>query len=138
MDTKPEEVDPCNLLRMTADIVAAHVGNTPTEPQNITSLIATVHSELTDICNLAKQGQSVPIPAVPVAESIHDDYLVCLEDGRKMKMLKRHLNTVFGMSPDQYRSKWSLPADYPMVAPNYTLKRQELARKIGLGRRSKP
>jgi len=136
MDTKPGEVDPCKLLRMTSDIVAAHVRNNSIETKEITSLIATIHSKLVDLSKLGI-GHSLAEPAVPVAESIHADYLVCLEDGRKMKMLKRHLNTVFDLSPDQYRSKWGLPADYPMVAPNYALKRQELAKKIGLGKRVK-
>ncbi len=135
MDAKPEEVDPCSLLRMTSDIVAAHIGNKPTDPQDITSLISTVHSKLMDLSRLGIASKTTAPPAVPISESIHADYLVCLEDGRKMKMLKRHLNTVFGLSPDQYRSKWGLPLDYPMVAPNYTIKRQELARKIGLGKR---
>ncbi len=135
MDTKPETGGPCSLLRMASDIVAAHIGNRSTEPQDITSLISTVHSKLMDLNRVGLASKTTAPPAVPISESIHADYLICLEDGRKMKMLKRHLNTVFGLSPDQYRSKWGLPLDYPMVAPNYTIKRQELAKKIGLGKR---
>lgn len=135
MEINPEAVDPSGLLKMTSEIVAAHVGNKITDPEDIISLMSTVHARLLHLSVEGQAGKSELVPVVPISESIHDDYLVCLEDGRKLKMLKRHLNTVFGLSPDQYRSKWGLPADYPMVAPNYALKRRELAKKIGLGKR---
>jgi len=135
MEANPLAGDPCELLKMTSDIVAAHVGNNPTEPQDITVLMSTIYAKLSELCLLGESKQNTQEPAVPINQSVHADYLVCLEDGRKMKMLKRHLNTVFGMSPGDYRKKWGLPNDYPMVAPNYTIKRQELAKKIGLGRR---
>ncbi len=138
MDTKTLEVDPCTLLKMTSDIVAAHVGNNLVDVGDVSTLLSSVHAKLLDLSLLNKSKLANTSPAVPVAESIQDDYLICLEDGRKLKMLKRHLNTVFGLSPDQYRTKWGLPSDYPMVAPNYALVRQQLAKKIGLGKRRKP
>ncbi|MBL4805963.1 MAG: MucR family transcriptional regulator [Rhodobacteraceae bacterium] len=134
---KPQEIGTSQLLKMTSDIVAAHVGNNTTDPQDISSLLSTVHAKLSDLSGIKPVFPGASKPAVPIDESITPDHLVCLEDGRKMKMLKRHLNTVFGLSPDQYRTKWGLPSDYPMVAPNYALRRQELAKQIGLGRRPK-
>ena len=135
MDAKTVNIDPNNLLKMTSEIVTAHVGNTSTKAQDITDLLSSVHARLKDLSALGFVSQAKSEPAVPIDESIFDDYLICLEDGRKMKMLKRHLRTVFGLTPDQYRAKWGLAADYPMVAPNYALRRQELAKEIGLGKR---
>ena len=129
--------DQLELLKMTSTIVAAHVGNATTQPDEITSLIDTVFAKLASI-SLPEGGlYERPEPAVPICESVTDDHLICLEDGRKMKMLKRHIGTVYKMTPDQYREKWGLPDHYPMVAPNYALKRQELAKKIGLGHHKK-
>lgn len=130
----PEQIE---LLKMTSTIVAAHVGNAATEPEDITALIETVFTKLSSISMPTVQTYERPIPAVPICESITDDHLICLEDGRKMKMLKRHIGSVYKMTPEQYREKWGLPEHYPMVAPNYALKRQELAKKIGLGHHKK-
>lgn len=118
------------LLSMTADIVAAHVGNNPVPPEDVATLIQTVHTAL------AALDDPEPIraaPAVPVETSVGRDHLVCLEDGRRMKMLKRHLMTHYNLTPDQYRTKWNLPSDYPMVAPAYAEQRRFLAKQIGLG-----
>jgi predicted transcriptional regulator len=134
------------ILGLTAEIVSAHVSNNSVSVTDLPNLITEVHR------TLATLGTSAPAspapepakqaPAVPVKKSITPDYLVCLEDGRKMKMLKRHLQTSYGMSPEQYREKWGLGSDYPMVAPNYAKIRSSLAKKIGLGsaktRSSKP
>lgn len=130
----PEHIE---LLKMTASIVAAHVGNAASQPEDITALIDTVFKKLASISMPAASTTARPIPAVPICESVTDDHLICLEDGRKMKMLKRHIGSVYNMTPEQYREKWGLPEHYPMVAPNYALKRQELAKKIGLGHHKK-
>ncbi len=130
----PEQLE---LLKMTSTIVAAHVGNAATQPEDITALIDTVFNKLASISLPDMKAFERPEPAVPICESITDDHLICLEDGRKMKMLKRHIGSVYNMTPDQYREKWGLPDHYPMVAPNYALKRQELAKKIGLGHHKK-
>ncbi|NOR64307.1 MAG: MucR family transcriptional regulator [Rhodobacteraceae bacterium] len=130
----PEQIE---LLKMTSTIVAAHVGNAATQPEDITALIDTVFSKLAGISMPSAKAAERPKPAVPICESVTDDHLICLEDGRKMKMLKRHIGSVFNLTPDQYREKWGLPDHYPMVAPNYALKRQELAKKIGLGHHKK-
>ena len=117
--------------------MAAHIGHTSTKPDEIVSLIDTVFNKLASI-SLPEAGVYVrPEPAVPICESVTDDHLICLEDGRKMKMLKRHIGSVYNMTPEQYREKWGLPDHYPMVAPNYALKRQQLAKKIGLGHHKK-
>jgi len=122
------------VMALTADIVAAHVSNNEVGMQELSPLIADVHKTLVTI---SKNGFNKPLtdPAVPIKSSIKNDYIICLEDGKKLKMLKRHLMTHYGMTPEDYRTKWSLPADYPMVAPSYAIKRRELAKKIGLGRK---
>lgn len=124
-----------DLLGLTAEIVSAHVSNNAVSVTDLPSLITDVHRTLTrlgagpaPVVELEKQA-----PAVPVRKSITADYLICLEDGRQMKMLKRYLQTSYGMSPAQYREKWGLPSDYPMVAPSYAKHRSTLAKKIGLG-----
>ena len=120
------------LITLTADIVAAHVSNNSVAVSDITQLIENVHNALTDLAG--KQAEEAkPEPAVSIRSSIKPDYVVCLEDGKKLKMLKRHLMTHYKMTPDDYRKKWGLPADYPMVAPNYAEQRRKLAKKIGLG-----
>ncbi len=134
LNQTPEQLE---LLKMTSTIVAAHVGNATTQPEDITALIDTVYNKLASIPLPDMKAYKRPEPAVPICESVTDDHLICLEDGRKMKMLKRHIGTVYNMTPDQYREKWGLPDHYPMVAPNYALKRQELAKKIGLGHHKK-
>jgi predicted transcriptional regulator len=121
------------LITLTADIVAAHVSNNSVAVSDVPALIANVHGALS---SLSGGGVSAPAPepAVPVRGSVKRDYIICLEDGKKLKMLKRHLMTHYGMTPDDYRAKWNLPGDYPMVAPAYAETRRELAVKIGLGR----
>ena len=127
------------LLTLTADIVAAHVSNNSVAVNDLPQLIQNVHSALTGISGSRAAPEARPEPKVSIRASIKPDYIVCLEDGKKQKMLKRHLMTNHGMTPDEYRQKWGLAADYPMVAPNYAEQRRTLAKSIGLGtRRRKP
>ncbi|HXH51896.1 MAG TPA: MucR family transcriptional regulator [Sphingomicrobium sp.] len=121
------------LLTLTADIVAAHVSNNSVAVNDLPNLIQNVHSALTGISGSRSQPDVKPEPKVPIRSSIKPDFIVCLEDGKKLKMLKRHLMTHYNMTPDQYRQKWGLAADYPMVAPNYAEQRRHLAKSIGLG-----
>ena len=121
------------LLTLTADIVAAHVSNNSVAVNDLPNLIQNVHSALSGISGTAKASESRPEPAVSIRSSVKPDFIVCLEDGKKLKMLKRHLMTHYQMTPDQYRQKWGLAADYPMVAPNYAEQRRTLAKSIGLG-----
>ncbi len=121
------------LITLTSDIVAAHVSNNSVAVSDISSLIQNVHAALSGLSTPAIIPEVKPEPAVSVRSSIKPDYIVCLEDGKKLKMLKRHLMTHYQMTPDDYRTKWGLPADYPMVAPNYAEQRRTLAKKIGLG-----
>lgn len=122
------------LITLTSDIVTAHVANNNMEVDTLPALIENVYTALSGLGN-GKEAVEPLEPAVPIRQSIKPDYLVCLEDGKKMKMLKRHLMTAYGMSPDEYRNRWGLPSDYPMVAPNYAEKRRQLAKDIGLGRK---
>jgi predicted transcriptional regulator len=131
-----EQASSAELLKLTADIVAAHVSNNKLAANELPQLIAQVHASLLDTGGPAAPPQR-PTPAVPVKRSVTVDHIVCLEDGKKLKMLKRHLKTSYDMTPEQYRERWGLPADYPMVAPNYAKKRSQLAKKIGLGKRGK-
>ncbi len=125
------------LLRMTADIVSAYVSKNVLPAQQLPEVITTVYSSLNGLGNGAQEKQQEPLkPAVPVRKSVTPDYIVCLEDGKMLKMLKRHLRTTYNMTPDEYRTRWGLPPDYPMVAPNYASQRSEFAKKIGLGRGS--
>ena len=126
------------LLTLTADIVAAHVSNNSVAVNDLPSLIQNVHSALTGISGAAAAPEPRPEPKVSIRASIKPDYIVCLEDGKRLKMLKRHLMTHYNLTPDQYRQKWGLSADYPMVAPNYAAQRSKLAKAIGLGRTSAP
>jgi predicted transcriptional regulator len=121
------------LLTLTADIVAAHVSNNSVAVNDLPNLIQNVHTALSGISGKPSAPEARPEPKVPVRSSIKPDYLVCLEDGKKLKMLKRHLMTHYQMTPDQYRQKWGLSAEYPMVAPNYAEQRRTLAKSIGLG-----
>jgi predicted transcriptional regulator len=121
------------LITLTADIVAAHVSNNSVAVSDLPVLINHVHSALAGLHNPVAAPLAKQEPAVSIRASIKPDFIICLEDGKKMKMLRRHLMTSYGMSPDDYRAKWGLPADYPMVAPNYAAQRAELAKKIGLG-----
>lgn len=127
--------DRSELLQLTAEIVSSHVSNNPVAQSDIRGLIETVFETLETLSldEPAEPEQELK-PAVPVKKSVTDDYIVCLEDGKKLKMLKRHLKSAYNMTPEEYRARWSLPTDYPMVAPSYAQKRQELAKKIGLGR----
>jgi predicted transcriptional regulator len=123
------------LLRMTADVVAAYVSNNSLPTQQLGEVISAVYASLRSLDGQQIETKAEPLkPAVPIRKSITPDYLVCLEDGKKLKMLKRHLRSTYGMTPDDYRAKWGLPADYPMVAPNYAEQRSAFAKKIGLGR----
>ena len=121
------------LITLTADIVSAHVSNNSVAVSDLPALIQNVHSALTTLGQPAPAPEAKPEPAESIRASVKPDYVVCLEDGKKLKMLKRHLMTHYQMTPEQYRAKWNLPADYPMVAPNYAEQRRSLAKKIGLG-----
>ncbi|MCC6468658.1 MAG: MucR family transcriptional regulator [Alphaproteobacteria bacterium] len=131
-DTKSSQSE---ILRMTAEVVASYLGNNMLPSAQIPDVINTVYGALTGINTGGGDSKSEPQkPAVPLKKSIAPDYIICLEDGKKLKMLKRHLRTTYGLTPDEYRTKWGLPADYPMVAPNYAAQRSAFAKKIGLGR----
>jgi predicted transcriptional regulator len=126
-----------DILHMTAEVVSAYVGNNRLEKADISGVIGQVYGKLSTLSRQPPRTPSrtlKPRPAVPVADSVQPDYLICLEDGRKLKMLKRHLRTAFNLTPEQYRAKWGLPPDYPMVAPNYASQRSEFAKQIGLGK----
>ena len=125
------------LLTLTADIVAAHVSNNTVAVNDLPNLIQNVHGALSGISGQSAGPEPKPEPKVSIRASIKPDYIVCLEDGKKQKMLKRHLMTNHNMTPDEYRKKWGLPADYPMVAPNYAEQRRTLAKSIGLGTKRK-
>jgi predicted transcriptional regulator len=125
-----------NFIELTSEVVSAYVANNSVASADLPGLIAQVHAALLRAANGDLVGASEKSkPAVPVKRSIHADYLICLEDGKKFKSLKRHLSSEFKLTPDQYREKWNLPRDYPMVAPNYAAKRSDLAKKMGLGQR---
>jgi predicted transcriptional regulator len=126
-----------NLLELTTKIVSAHVSNNNVDMADLPHLIKQVYGTLTNVGTGPSYQDGRLEPAVPVKKSIFPDYLICLEDGKKLKMLKRHLKTSYNMSPDDYRERWSLPSDYPMVAPNYAKERSSLAKKIGLGTRAR-
>lgn len=121
------------LITLTSDIVAAHVSNNSVAVSDVSTLIQNVHAALSGLSKPEAAPEVKPEPAVSVRSSIKPDYIICLEDGKKLKMLKRHLMTHYQMTPEDYRTKWGLPADYPMVAPNYAEQRRSLAKKIGLG-----
>ncbi len=121
------------LVTLTADIVAAHVSNNSVAISDLSLLINNVHAALSGLGSAPVVEEKL-VPAVSIRTSVKPDFITCLEDGKKLKMLRRHLMTHYGMTPDDYRAKWGLPADYPMVAPNYAAQRSEFAKKIGLGR----
>lgn len=127
-----------DLLALTTEIVSAHLSNNALNAAEIPALIEKVYKTLSGV-----NGESAPVsterpqPAVPIRKSVMPDYLICLEDGKKLKMLKRHLMTAYKMTPEQYRERWGLPADYPMVAPNYARQRSKLAKDIGLGTKAR-
>lgn len=133
MDTADDTAE--MLITLTADIVSAHVSNNDVRVADVPELISSVHQALAGLGGSAPVEEARPDPAVSVRASVKRDHLVCLEDGKKMKMLKRHLMTDHGMTPNEYRERWGLAADYPMVAPEYAETRRDLAVKIGLGRK---
>ena len=121
------------LLSLTSDIVAAHVSNNTVAVSDLPGLIEQVYKTLASVGGAGDAAADRPTPAVPIKKSITPDFIICLEDGKKLKMLKRHLKTAYDMTPDDYRERWGLPSDYPMVAPNYAKQRSKLAKAIGLG-----
>ncbi len=129
MTDHPQQSD---VLGLTAQIVSAHVSNNSVTPDALPALIQDVYRTLSGVGKDPVQPDK-PQPAVPVKKSVFADHIICLEDGKKLKMLKRHLKTAYNMTPEQYRERWGLPPDYPMVAPNYARHRSSLAKKIGLG-----
>jgi predicted transcriptional regulator len=131
-----ESVDHDDLVQLTADIVSAYVTNNTVEPGQLSKLIEEVHLALIRAPSSAEPEKKELVPAVAIRKSVTPDYIVSLEDGRKFKSLKRHLQGTYGMTPDEYRAKWGLPRDYPMVAPNYAKARSDLAKRMGLGRKS--
>ena len=132
----PDDKPTAELLEHTTRVVAAHVASNPIAVTDVPGLIATVHQALATLG--PEEAAPRPEPAVPIKQSVKPEYIVCLDDGKKLKMLKRHLKTAYNMTPDDYRKRWGLPRDYPMVAPNYAKQRSELAKKIGLGRKPEP
>lgn len=139
----PSQVSHDTLIAATSQIVSAYIVNRPAEGLNLTALTADVYATLSGLVqseqnanSTSSNGSNSRKPVVSVEESVKADYLVCLEDGKRVKMLKRHLKTAYNMSPEQYRARWNLPVTYPMVAPNYAKVRSQLAKQIGLGRRS--
>ena len=131
-----EKPNVSELLELTTEIVSAHASNNAVAPADLPGLIQGVFKTLAEVGS-AQDVPEKPRPAVSVKKSIFPDYIICLEDGKKLKMLKRHLKTAYNLSPDDYRKRWGLPADYPMVAPNYAKHRSALAKKIGLGTKSR-
>ncbi|MET3662649.1 MucR family transcriptional regulator [Aquamicrobium ahrensii] len=137
-ETSPKNID--TLIELTADVVAAYVSNNPVPASELPNLIADIHAALGRVGgSVSAEPQPVDKqkPAVNPKKSVHDDFIICLEDGKKFKSLKRHLMTHYGLTPEQYREKWGLDANYPMVAPSYAAARSELAKKMGLGRKRK-
>ena len=125
------------LLSLTTEIVAAHVSDNTVGVTDLPQLIEQVYRTLANVGNEPAAAAERPQPAVPIRKSVTPDYVICLEDGKKLKMLKRHLKTAYDMTPDEYRERWNLPVDYPMVAPNYAKQRSRLAKQIGLGTRAR-
>ncbi len=132
-----EKLSSGELLRMTADVVSAYVAHNTLSTGDLPGVISAVHASLANLDGDRGANKEPLKPAVPIRKSVTPDYIVCLEDGKKLKMLKRHLRTSYDMTPDEYRSKWQLGPDYPMVAPNYAKRRSEFAKKIGLGQKSR-
>lgn len=128
--------DPTTLLRMTAEVAAAYVSKNPLPAGELTNVIRTIYASLRSLEDPGAGPVTSQKPMVPIKKSVTPDYIICLEDGKKLKMLKRHLRTAYRTTPDEYRAKWGLPADYPMVAPNYAQQRSAFAKRIGLGRKT--
>ena len=136
MDEETDRYSGVAIIELASEIVSAYVGNSPVESEDLPDLIRTVHASLATLSD-RRNGALDLQPAISVKKSITDDYLICLEDGKKFKSLKRHLRSKYDMSPEEYREKWRLPPDYPMVAPSYARQRSELAKKMGLGQSGK-
>lgn len=132
--SEPENTS--TVLELTAEIVSSHVSNNTVSVNDLPTLIREVYGTLANV-GVIEKNAGRPDPAVPIKNSVNPDYIVCLEDGKKLKMLKRHLKTSYNMTPDEYKDRWNLPKDYPMVAPNYAKQRSNLAKKIGLGKKKK-
>jgi len=132
----PDSQNHNELLELTTEIVSAHVSNNTLPVNELPQLIQDVYRTLSSVGGVTIASER-PQPAVPVKKSVTAEYIICLEDGKKLKMLKRHLKTAYDMTPDEYRERWGLPRDYPMVAPNYAKHRSSLAKKIGLGTKSR-
>lgn len=132
-----DQLDRSELLALTSEIVSSHVSNNSVNQTDLTTMIQTVFTTLEGLASPQEEPVEELKPAVSIKRSVTDEFIICLEDGKKLKMLKRHLKTAYDMTPEDYRAKWSLASDYPMVAPAYARKRQELAKKIGLGRKKK-
>ncbi|MPY69352.1 MAG: transcriptional regulator [Alphaproteobacteria bacterium] len=135
-DDTPNPATQPDVLRMAVEVASAYLGNNSVPAGQVPEVINTIYTSLNALNGQVAQGSAEPPkPAVSIRRSVHPDYIICLEDGKKLKMLKRHLRAAYGMTPDEYRAKWNLPADYPMVAPNYAEQRSAFAKKIGLGRK---
>lgn len=132
-----EQTSHADLLALTTEIVSSHVSNNTVAQSDISSLIEQVFRTLSGLGGHMPISADRPQPAVPVKKSVTPEYIICLEDGKKLKMLKRHLKTAYNMTPEEYRERWGLPSDYPMVAPNYARQRSRLAKDIGLGTKGK-
>ena len=132
-EQKDDALSSEELLALTSEIVAAHVSNNTVAVADLPGLIEQVFKTLSSVGGASEPAMDRPTPAVPIRKSVTPDFIICLEDGKKLKMLKRHLKTAYDMTPDEYRERWGLPSDYPMVAPNYAKQRSKLAKEIGLG-----
>ena len=132
-----DQAKPSELLALTTNIVAAHVTNNSVAVADLPRLIREVHDTLASVSGAGGREPERPTPAVAIKKSVTPDFIICLDDGKKLKMLKRHLKTAYNMTPEQYRERWGLSADYPMVAPNYAKQRSRLAKQIGLGTRAR-
>lgn len=133
----PDQTTHNDILSLTTEIVASHLSNNSVTTSEIPALIEQVFKTLSGLGSGMSVSLDRPQPSVPVKKSVMPDYIICLEDGKKLKMLKRHLKTAYNMTPEEYRERWNLPADYPMVAPNYAKQRSRLAKDIGLGTKAK-
>lgn len=135
-DANNDEVSRDDVLRMAVDVVAAYLSNNQVATSQISEIIHSVFNSLNSLdVPPAETPVEAPKPATSIRKSVTPDYIICLEDGKKLKMLKRHLRTTYNMTPEEYRAKWNLPPDYPMVAPNYARQRSDFAKRIGLGRK---
>lgn len=140
LPTNPSQIVSDNnneILNLTSEIVAAHVANNEVKTEDLSDIIREVYGTLQSLNSNMAMRRSNLVPAIAIEDSVREDHIVCLEDGRKLKMLKRHLKSSYNMTPDEYRERWGLPNDYPMVAPNYAKRRSALAMEIGLGRKRK-